>query len=105
MSEKSEGFIPPEEKVGKTDLSKIPGLKETLAGWTSSYGDERGPEPLSKEQVIQLIASDKSVREAVVSYFSPGGEGYDLDPEVANNKKEELAWGLVEELENRLREK
>jgi hypothetical protein len=75
-------------------LSEYAGLRETLFGWCTSNGDDLGP--LTSRDVAKLMARSREARNAVKAFLSSGGAGYERDAEVAEGKREALAWQAIE---------
>ncbi len=86
------------ERENITTLRRYTGLYESLHGWCSNYGAEEAA-PLSIEEVAQILANSAEARDATKFYLTYG-EGRDLDYEVADSKREAVAWAIIDILAN-----
>ncbi|HEY4941882.1 MAG TPA: hypothetical protein VII56_10675 [Rhizomicrobium sp.] len=70
-------------------------MKETLAAWLDR-GENAGP--LSFAEVVRAMADSRALALAVRKFLSPGSPAFDIDPEVALDFRQKLAWALVDQL-------
>jgi hypothetical protein len=47
-----------------------------------------------------MITDNKSLQLEFRQYLSPGGEGYERNPALADHHREQVAWAMIELLEN-----
>lgn len=97
----------PKEAVAAV-IRRVPGLMDSLSGLVSPYrnSEDYGTVdlPLAHEQIIQVLANDPTIEQAVLQYLSPGGGGWRIDDEgyAATNLRFSLQCDLTKELRKRL---
>jgi hypothetical protein len=95
-----EGFRAKNSNEGsESGLSKYSGLKESLDILTD-YEEKNESAPYTYDQIVNILATDKSAREAAQTFLK--SDPWDRDREAAEGMLNRLAWSLVDELSSRL---
>lgn len=83
------------EEDFQKELERCPGLRQTLDGWCYSSGHDVGP--LSFGQVVQILKNDSVLRKATKEFLTES-DASQFDPEIAIEKREQLAWAILDSL-------
>lgn len=103
-----------DEKEATKVVENIPGLLETLKMWCWGPEEDKKP-PLSPFQVVELMADDSNIREAVRYFLNNGFEEWresiyigDDGPDprfLLERTNSFVAWALLDELKKRSEKK